>query len=219
MITIAAKCAPEEKILADIEKADITALELFTNLNHLNDLKNVKLICRKFPFRYAVHAPNEGFEINLLAELVNTLEAEIVVFHNIYWEDEWERIVRVFKGINTNLCVENVTSALEHLRLMRRFGLKFCLDLEHIQMQCGGVYEEGFLIGMSQASHIHMSGYSFGTNNWHTPVHYARDHCSYLIKLLKKVNYSGMIVSEASVSYQTPDEFLKLIQFIREQQL
>lgn len=216
MITIAAKCAPEEEILTNIEKADITAVELFTNFNHLNDFKSVKRVCKKFPFRYAVHAPNEGnegFEINLLAELVNMLEAEVVVFHNIYWDDEWERIVRVFKGINTNLCVENVTSTLEHLRLMRRFGLKFCLDLEHLQTQCNGVYEEGFLTAMSQASHIHMSGYSFGTNNGHTPIHYAPDHCSYLIKLLKKANYSGMIVSEASVSYQTPDEFLKLIQF------
>jgi len=219
MITIAAKCAPEEEILTNIEKADITAVELFTNLNHLNNSKNVKQVCKKFPFRYAVHAPNEGFEINLLAELVNMLEAEIVVFHNIYWEDEWEHIVRVFKGTNATLCVENVISTLEHLRLMRRFGLEFCLDLEHLQMQAAGVYEEGFLTVMSQASHIHMSGYSFGTNNWHTPIHYAPDHCSYLIKLLKKANYSGVIVSEASVSYQTPDEFLKLIQFIREQQV
>jgi hypothetical protein len=64
-----------------------------------------------------------------------------------------------------------------------------------------------------------MSGYSFGTKNWHTPIHHAPEHCSHLLKLLKKANYSGMVVSEARVSYQTPEEFVKLTQFMREQQV
>lgn len=218
-VAIAAKCAPEEKILKNIEKAGITAVELFTNLKYLNDFEGVKRVCKKFPFRYAVHAPNEGFEINLLAELADSLKAEVVVFHNIYWEDEWEHIAKVFDGVNTKICIENVASALDPVRLMRRYGFGHCLDLEHLQMQCAGVFEEEFLTVMSQASHIHMSGYSFGSKNWHTPIHHAQEHCSYLLKLLKKANYSGMIVSEAKVSYQTPEEFVKLIQFMREQQV
>ena len=66
-ITIAAKCAPDEEILANIEKAGISAVELYTNLNYLQKLSNVKKTCRKFPFRYAVHAPNDGYEPELLA--------------------------------------------------------------------------------------------------------------------------------------------------------
>lgn len=50
-ITIAAKCAPDEAVLKDIEKAGIT-----------------------------------------LAELVDEIKAEVVVFHDIYWDNEWEYI-------------------------------------------------------------------------------------------------------------------------------
>lgn len=99
----------------------------------------------RYPFRYAVHAANDGHEADLLAELVDDIKAEILVFHDIYWENEWEYIVKVFEGINTKLCVDNTSSVHEPLKLIRRFGLNRCLDLEHLQMQCAGVFEEEFL--------------------------------------------------------------------------
>jgi len=109
---LAAKCASDERILADIEKAGIDAVELYTNLQHLQDIREVKKRCRKFSFRYAVHAPNEGFGIEALAELVDDIKAEIVVFHNIYWEDEWEQIIKAFEGVRTNITL---------LKIKRRF--------------------------------------------------------------------------------------------------
>lgn len=79
----------------------------------------------------------------------------------------------------------------------------------------GGVYEEDFLRVMKLASHVHLTGYSFGTMNWHTPIHYASYHCNHILKLLKKGNYSGMVVSEARVSYQTMEEFKELTRFMQ----
>lgn len=214
-ITIAAKCAPEEKILINIAKAGITAIELYTSHNYLQRIKNIKQICRKFPFRYAVHAPTNGYELELLAELVDDIKAEIVVFHDIYWDDEWEYIVKVFKGINTELCIENMSSIHEPLKFMRRFGFKRCLDLEHLQMQCAGVFEEEFLSVIRQARHIHLTGYFYGSNLWHTHIHHSPAHNTYLLSLLRTAGYSGFVVSEARASLQTYKEFKKLIDFIQ----
>lgn len=99
---------------------------------------------------------------------------------------------------------------------MRRYGIGYCLDVEHLQMEMCGIFEEDFLRVMKLTFHVHLTGYSFGTMNWNTPIHHASNHRKYILKLLKKVNYSGMVVSEAKVSYQTIDEFIMLKGFIQE---
>lgn len=214
-ITIAAKCAAEESILENIEKAGIKAVELYTNLNYLNNIKETILCCKKFPFRYAIHAPNEGFEINALAGLVSEIKAEVVVFHNIYWEDEWENIVKSFNGINTRLCIENVNSVLESIKFMRRYGMGLCLDLEHLQIECAGYFEESFIPFFRKASHIHLTGYKYGSQSWHTHIHNSPEHSMNLLDLLRDAGYSGLIVSEARVSYQTLSAFKRLNDFFQ----
>lgn len=216
---IVAKCAPDEKILKDIERAGLSAVELYTNIDYLYKLDSIKQICKKFPFRYAVHAPNDGYEPKLLSELVDAIGAEIVVFHDIYWADEWEHIVRVFKNSKAKNCIENTHSVHEPLKLMRRYGLKRCLDLEHLQMQCAGVYEDEFLPVMQQASHIHMTGYFYGSDLWHTHIHQSPEHSVYILNLLKKADYQGLVVSEARTSLQTYDEFKRLNDFFTNLQL
>lgn len=213
-MTLAAKCAADEKMLADIEKAGIDAVELYTNLQHLQDLKEVKQRCRKFSFRYAVHAPNEGFEIKALAELIDDIKAEIVVFHNIYWEDEWEQIIKAFEGVRTKICLENTSSVLDPLKFIRRYRMGLCLDLEHLQIECAGFFEENFIPFIKQASHIHLTGYTYGSNSWHTHIHHSPEHGIYLLGLLKKAGYSGFVVSEAKVSLQTLSEFKNLHNFM-----
>lgn len=210
---IAAKCAPEERILKDMEKAGISAVELYTSCKQLYKLADIKQVCRRFPFRYAVHAPNDGYEPELMSELVEAIGAEIVVFHDIYWADEWGHISEVFKTGKAEICIENTHSVHEPLKLMRRYGFKRCLDLEHLQMQCAGVYEDEFLPVMRQASHIHMTGYFYGSDLWHTHIHQSPEHSVYFLNLLKKANYSGFVVSEARTSLQTHDEFKRLNDF------
>ncbi len=215
-ITIAAKCAPDKAILMDIEKAGLTAVELYTNHEWLRSINRINKSCKEFSFRYAVHAPNDGYEPDLLAELVDEIKAEVVVFHDIYWNDEWEYIIKVFKGINTKLCVENISSNHEPLKLMRRFKINRCLDLEHLQMQCAGVFEEEFASVISQSSHIHLTGYIYGSNLWHSHVHHSPEHCVYLLNLLKETGYSGLVVSEARTSYQTLSQFKMLNEFYQD---
>jgi sugar phosphate isomerase/epimerase len=214
-ITLAAKCAADEKILINIEEAGLTAVELYVNLKCLHNMNEVKKICKRFPFRYAVHAPNDGFEMDLLAELVDDIKSEVIVFHNIYWEDEWEDIIKVFKNIKTRLCMENTYSVLEPLKFNRRFKMGICLDLEHLQIECNGVFEDAFIPFIKKASHIHLTGYYYGSNLWHTHIHHSPEHSIYLLNLLKEAGYSGLIVSEARVSYQTLSEFKMLNEFFQ----
>ncbi len=214
-ITIAAKCAPDEKILVDIEKAGLSAVELYTNLNHLHKIKSIKKTCKKFSFCYAVHTPNDCFEPDLLAELVDELKAVAVIFHDIFWCDEWEQIAEVFKNIKSKICIENTHSVHEPLKLMRRFGMNRCLDLEHLQMQCAGVYEEEFLPVIRQSAHIHLTGYFYGSDLWHTHIHQSPEHAVYFLNLLVKAGYSGFVVSEAKTSLQTYEEFKKLSDFYK----
>ncbi len=213
-ITIAAKCIPDEAILADIEKAGLTAVELYTNLNCLQNIERIKRVCGKFPFRYAIHAPNDVYEPVLLAALVNELKAEVVVCHDIFWDDEWQRIAEIFREIQTKFCIENTYSVHEPLKFIRRYGMKRCLDLEHLQMECAGIFEEAFLPVIRQTAHIHLTGYRYGSRLWHTHIHHSPEHNVYVLNLLKKAGYSGLVVSEAKVSLQTLSEFEGLRNFI-----
>lgn len=210
---IAAKSAPQEDIFCDIKKAGLRAIELYLSGEIFNDLHKTIALCKKFAFRYAIHAPNNKFALPKLRELVRIIGAEIVVFHNIFWEDEWKNITKAFKDVNSKLCIENTYSVHEPLKFMRRYNLGRCLDLEHLQMECAGIFEEEFIRVIKEASHIHLSGYIYGTKLWHTHIHYSPEHSRYLLDLLKRSGYSGFVVSEAKTSLQNYSEFKKLNDF------
>lgn len=211
---LAAKSAPDEMIFEAIERAGIRAVEIYTNGDWLRKIPHILRTCAKFPFRYAIHAPEDIFEPEGLAAFARDLRAEVVVFHDIYWENEWERIAQAFGKIPAKICIENTRSIHDPLKLIRRYGFYRCLDLEHLQMECNGVYEEPFVAVMRQARHVHLTGYTFGSKQWHTPVHYAPEHNRYLLGLLGQAGYSGFVVSEADVSFQNFEEFEALAQFM-----
>ncbi|MFA5156186.1 MAG: TIM barrel protein [Candidatus Omnitrophota bacterium] len=211
---IAAKCAPEKRYLSAIRKAGIRAVELYLPEKALNNPDKIIRICKGYAFRYAVHSPRNGLNIFRLSYLCEAINAEIAVFHNNYWEDEWQEIASGLKNIK--VCIENIASADEPVKFMRRFGMGMCLDLEHLQMQCGGVYEEEFIRIAKQASHVHLTGYSHGSSNWHTHIHHDPQHGAFMLKMLKKAGYTGLVVSEAEARYQTYNDFLKLNKFFKD---
>jgi hypothetical protein len=170
-------------------------------------------MCKNFSFRYAVHAPNDSYNPLKLFKLVQALGAEIVVFHNIFWDSEWKEIIGIFKDIKTKICIENIASIHEPLKFMRRYGWGRCLDFEHLQIECAGIFEEEFLKVIKEASHIHLTGYFYGSKLWHTHIHHSPEHSLYILNLLKKTGYSGFVVSEAKPSLQNYAEFKKLREF------
>lgn len=209
-LIIAAKCAPEERLLSYAHEAGLSAVELYTTTAMLDDIECTAKICAKFPLRYAIHAPNAGCDPKRLVEFTEAIGAEIVITHDIYWEDEWMEIVSLFKNIRARLCVENTYSIHEPAKFMRRYGLGRCLDLEHLQMECAGIFEEEFVRFIKQAEHIHLTAYSSGSDLWHTHIHHAPREGIYFLNLIRESGYSGFIVSEAKQSYQTLEEFRAL---------
>jgi len=212
-IVLAVKCAPKENILKNIRESGINAVELYLSKEILKDINHVINLCKKFPLRYAIHAPGDGSSIEKLKELSRSIKAEVIVFHNVYWEDEWNGIIEGLKGHEAHLAVENTYSTHEPIKFMRRYGLKRCLDLEHLQMECAGVFEEIFISVIKEASHIHLTGYVHGSELWHTHIHHSPEHGTYMLGLLEKAGYSGFVVSEAKETFQTKDEFKKLKDF------
>ncbi|HTY45843.1 MAG TPA: hypothetical protein VMD52_07640 [Patescibacteria group bacterium] len=214
-IVIAAKCAPQEGILSAIRSSGLEAVELYLSRQIVSDLGAVIRTARKFPFRYALHAPKDSYDPVGLQRLAEAIGARVIVFHDIYWDDEWKRIVNVFKSSGIKLCVENTSDVDQPLKFMRRWGLGRCLDLEHLQMQCAGVYEKEFMLVMAQAGHVHLTGYVAGSDRWHSHIHHSRRHGFYMLDLLRASGYKGMVVSEARVGLQTFAEFKKLHGFYR----
>lgn len=202
-------------MLGCITRAGLEAVELYLSKDIMADAKDIIDLCKAFPLKYSLHAPNDDYEPLKLAELAQGVNAEVIVFHNIFWESEWENVARIFNDIRVKLCIENVSNIHEPLKFMRRYGMGRCLDLEHLQMECCGFYEEEFVKIMREASHIHLTGYTFGSELWHTHIHQSPEHNLHILGLLAKIGYSGFVVSEAKLSLQTYDDFKKLNDFCK----
>jgi sugar phosphate isomerase/epimerase len=212
-IIIAGKCSPEENLLSYAHEAGLPAVELYTTEDMLNNIDSISKTCARFPLRYAIHAPNTGCDPNRLAELSEAIGAEVVVTHDIYWEDEWMELARLFKDAGARLCVENTYSIHEPAKFMRRFGLGRCLDLEHLQIECAGIFEEEFIRFIKQADHIHLTGYKYGSDLWHSHIHHSPEQGIYFLDQINAAGYTGFVVSEAKKSYQTVEEFTALNNF------
>ncbi|EGO64539.1 hypothetical protein [Acetonema longum] len=213
--TIAAKCSPEEKMLAMVERAGLKGVELYTDDAIIRQADSAGALCAKFPFRYAVHAPTSGYAPTALAEFVQAVKPETVVFHNIYWDDEWPELIQAFDKLPVKLCLENMSDIHEAEKYIRRFGISRCLDFEHYQMQHGGFPSGGATPLMRQTAHVHLTGYTAGSERWHTPIHHAPEQNGRILDLLVRAGYSGLVVSEANVKHQTQEEFDALVEFCR----
>lgn len=215
-IILAVKSAPEKHIFKDIRRAGIKAVELYLSRAILKNPREIVSLCKDFPFRYALHAPNDAHMPKEAASLADSLGVNAVVFHDIFWEDEWREVAAVFGKNTAKICIENTGNIHEPLKFIRRYGMKRCLDLEHLQMQCNGMFADEFLAIIRQTAHVHLTGYVAGSNLWHTHIHYSPGHNRVLLGLLRQGSYNGMVVSEASIPLQTYDEFCKLKDFFND---
>jgi hypothetical protein len=217
-IVLAAKCAPDAKTFDVIEAAGIGAVELYLSEKIINSPAAVIALCREYDFRYALHAPNDCHNPEVVARIADGLSASVVVMHDIFWEDEWRQTAKIFKNRRTIICIENIKCVHDPDRFERRLGFSRCTDLEHLQMECSGVYTAAFGEMLAISSHIHLTGYFHGSEEWHTPIHYSPVHSRKMLDMIAASGYSGLVVSEASVKYQTAAEFKKLALFFEDWQ-
>ena len=207
------KCAPDKKLLSLVADAGFAGVELYTNRHIIAAGDRVIKLCRNFKLRYAVHGPNDDCRVEDLVNFIRKFRPEVLILHNLYWDDEWEYLYKKTKGLPTKVCLENTFSITEPVRFMRRYGFRMCTDLEHLQVEAAGLFGEVFLDILKQAGHVHITGYRYGKTEWHTPAYFNPGHTLKLFRLIKNSGYSGLLVSEAGVKYQTKEGFEQLKRF------
>ncbi len=211
---LAAKCSPEAKLLDAVADAGLGAVELYTNDKWLSRATEVCRLCRGYPLRYAVHAPTAGYDPDGLFALAAGVGATAVVLHNIYWPEEFAELVEKFSALpNCPLCLENSDGVTDPVKYLRRYGLKRCIDVEHLIQQTLGFFPEPFGGVIAEAAHLHVSGYTFGSENWHSHLHYAPEQSRRILDLIRQSGYQGLVVSEAVVEQQTLGEWRRLVEF------
>ena len=215
-LTLAAKCRPDAMRLAAVRDAGIEAVELYTNAEIIAQPDDAFRVCGNAGLRYSVHAPTVGHDSRGLRVFVDTIGAEFLVLHDIYFEDEWREIAQTFSGCAARVCVENSTSIHQPLKFMRRYGFGLCLDMEHLQLEICGVFDEEFRPFAHTATYVHLTGYKFGTELWHVQLHKNPEHSRRMLDMLYESNYRGWVVSEARLSQQTAGEFAQLQKFFTE---
>jgi hypothetical protein len=215
-LILAAKSAPDREILSAIKESGIEAVEIFLSKSILDRLDENIILCNEFSFKYAIHAPNDCFMPYELLCFAESVGAEIVVHHDILWDDEWIELINLFRHKNIKLCVENIKTTFDWTKFKRRYDLGVCLDLEHLIFEVGGIFKEEFERIIQFADHIHMTGYIAGSDKWHSHIHHSKDQSRMFLDMVKQTGFSGLIVSEARVSYQTIEEFKSLRYFFNE---
>lgn len=213
-MVLAAKCAPQKEVLERIYKAKIEYVELYLNKHILGDdnLDKVISLCKEFPLFYSLHAPSDDYCPKKLYFLSKNIGCKVIVFHDIFWEKEWEEIYNIFYDSDTKICIENTHSVHQPVKFMRRFSFGRCLDVEHFQMECGGFFEEEFVNLIKDTTHIHLTGYTFGKESWHTHIDYSTQNY-HILNLIRDSGYRGWIVSEARTKYQNLEDFIRVRDF------
>ena len=213
-LQLAVKCQPDQKVFERIESAGIDAVELHTNAECLRK-GDIVSICGDFPFSYAVHAPNDIVAPERTFELAQAVGARLVVTHDMYWEDEWPLVVKAAQDARIPLAIENVDGLFTFTKVLLRYEVKRCLDFEHAVFQMQGFYPDGLKIVLPETIHVHLTGYNHGNLKYHTHFYESPDFASDVLNFLDN-GYEGMVVSEASIEYQTEEHFQKLKDFFDE---
>ena len=134
--------------------------------------------------------------------------------HNILWEDEWQDFLNVhLKNSNIMLVVENTAMINEITKLNRRYNIKKCFDFEHIIQETCGLYLEGIKSFLNNTVLVHLTGYTFGSKDWHTHFYNAPEQSKTILNFLLENDYNGTVISEAQVRYQKYNDFIKLNSF------
>ncbi|MBU4501968.1 MAG: sugar phosphate isomerase/epimerase [Nanoarchaeota archaeon] len=215
MLQLAVKCLPSYETFRIIEDVDINAVEIYMDSAHL-EKQEIVTICRDFNFEYAIHAPNDVFAIEETFKFARSINAKLVVTHDLFWEDEWLGIVKISKDSGIPLAIENVDGMLLFQKVIRRYRVKRCIDFEHLILQTNGLSPAIFTLlkgPLSDTIHVHLTGYERGSRKHHTHFYDAPEQTKTILSFLVDSDYNGMVVSEAMVEYQTKEHFKKLKDF------
>lgn len=203
---------PSNKIFSIIEEVGISAVEVYSNKNSLQSLEIID-VCKQFDFEYVLHAPNDIFAISDTFNLAKSIDANLIVAHDLFWEDEWKKIMQISKDFGIPLAIENTDGFLFCEKVIRRYNAKRCIDFEHLTLQTNTLTPTVLNLvkpTIKDTIHVHMTGYKTGNGMHHSHFYKSPIQSERILKFLLDNKYNEMAVSEAAVEYQTKEHFQKL---------
>jgi sugar phosphate isomerase/epimerase len=217
MLKLATKFAPRPAAFENAYRAGFRCAELWLGPEVLADWQAVAGLARHYPNEYALHFPNrldltpEALEHT--AALYRALGCRCLVIHQGMMDKYQEVLRRLDPGLN--LAVEN--SKLPPVEFARWEGRNagLTLDVEHVWKYTLGEavplpHLLDALAGFLQRSgarlrHVHLPGCLPGHRE-HRPMYGARDVVFGVLSLLRDFRFEGLVVSEVSPEYQTPND-------------
>ena len=217
MLTLATKFRPDELQAFDTAyQAGVHGAEFWLDDDLLFNWRTIVLMARRYPFRYALHFPNEGVlqadALKYAICLHNELECRTMVIHQSMYDQYADGLLTMEPSLH--LAVENHGVDAVGFNRWAEQSRWLTLDVEHLWMSTlKDAPLENLLACLGQflsrhgkkLRHVHLPGYQVGGDE-HCPMHYGADMASSVLGLLADYGFSELVVSEADKQYQNFDE-------------
>ncbi len=216
MLHLATKFAPQATLFEQALHAGFHAAELWLSEKFLTDVPAIVRLARHYPLRLAAHAPNRINEpavtLPALVRLVRELALPAVVIH----QDVYDAHAAGLYALEPNLplAVENGELPADEFWRWAEVNPALTLDVEHVwKFTLLDAPFDRFLETLrtflgryaTKVRHVHMPGYWAGMD-MHRPMYASREMVFPVLELFQEIGFTGLIISEAGLSYQTPND-------------
>ncbi len=212
MLKFATRAAPKTKRLENAYQSGFRFVELPLTAKLVDDWKKVAAIATGYDMRYELHFPNRApltrQQLKKIAKLYCHLDCEVMVIHQpmfrLYCQDMAELV--------PDLCL-----AVENHRLNKKNFWRWAenhqwltLDVEHLWKhtlkqaplpELHSVLKKFLKKHGSQLRRVHLPGYEPGGRE-HQPASFNPKLARKVFTALSKIDYQGLVVSEARPSLQ-----------------
>jgi hypothetical protein len=216
MLKLATKCKPATADLDQAYRAGFHHVELWLDAAVLADWQGAAKVARYFPMTYGLHFPNSlslpGEALEQTAALYRSLAPSCVIIHQPMFDRYSAALLQ--REPNLVLAVENHKLTPAQFDQWAEHNPGLTLDVEHLWMlTLQDAPLEALLervrkfLGVHGAKlrHVHLPGYWPGFDE-HRPMYCAREMVFPILELLAGMGFDGLVVSEADVGYQNPEE-------------
>jgi sugar phosphate isomerase/epimerase len=216
-IRIAAKVAPKIPELEMVKRAGWKCVEVYTSKAFLQQVFIDNLLKFKKDFEYVVHAPVDYCDKEVI-DFTHAIGSKIIVVHGYdNHEDGLQELIDYAESKGILICLENGVREIREPTKIEQFSelkkkfpkVKFTIDVEHAQL-CDMFPEVLEKFG-KDTRHIHLTGYP---PNYHSPPQENPEITRRTFKLLKKLNYDGVVTAEMDMKYQTEKIFKETREFL-----
>lgn len=217
MLTLATKFSPDEFHAFDTAcRAGLRGVEFWLDNALLLDWKTTVSSARKYPFRYALHFPNEGVlqpdALRGAVRLYGDLKCRAMVIHQPMYDRYADDLLAIEPSLH--LAVENHDLDVAGFSRWAEQNCWLTLDVEHLWMctlkdapleSLLGFLDQFLSLHGKKLRHVHLPGYRIGGEE-HLPMHYSAEMATCAIGLLADHGFSELVVSEAHQQYQNFEE-------------